>query len=192
MTTNTRMASLYLHEQYAYFIKRTCWYEHAHEQNAKEFAYVSLGLAGETGEFADVVKKTVREHGFDGSQREWDTALSKGVKDKMLAELGDVLWYVTRMATLLNVSIDDLMLMNTYKLFNRIEKGEWSPPMAIEWPFSAGQHSYSNVQLTYFSHDIDDQPYDTEAEEDEAYERIRQQQIDDAADDDDDEAKGNN
>lgn len=66
----------------------------------------ALGLTGEAGEVADMVKKGVfHEHGMD--------------YDKLVLELGDVLWYVTALALTSGFSLEDVMRMNIIKLQKR-------------------------------------------------------------------------
>lgn len=144
--------------EYGEFLRTTCWYEHAHECDAKELAYLTLGLVGESGEFADQFKKAVREAGFDLSKIAWENFIINETehRDKMVAELGDVLWYLTRLCDVFGISIERLMMENTYKLFRRIEKGGWAPPMPVEWPFSDPFNSYNNVQMNLFPQDGED------------------------------------
>lgn len=65
-----------------------------------------IGLAGEAGEVADHVKK-VQYHG---------TAMDR---DKLVIEMGDVLWYFALLADLYDITLDELMEINVYKLCNR-------------------------------------------------------------------------
>ena len=69
-----------------------------------------LGLNGEAGEIADLLKK----HFFQG--HEFD-------ETKLLYELGDVLWYVARACQSLNVGMDDVMQWNINKLKERYPDG---------------------------------------------------------------------
>lgn len=50
-------------------------------------AYVALGLAGESGELCEQVKKMMRDDG---------NALTPERREKLKGELGDVLWYLAR------------------------------------------------------------------------------------------------
>lgn len=81
------------------------------------FIYPTLGLAGETGEIAEKIKKIIRDDGMrvDDEKRE---ALEK--------ELGDVLWYVSQLATELGLSLEDIAAKNLEKLFSRLERGKLS------------------------------------------------------------------
>jgi len=70
----------------------------------------ALGLAGEAGEVVDYIKKGVfHRHGID----------PKKVED----ELGDVLWYIAEIATILGLSMSDIMQNNVNKLMKRYPNG---------------------------------------------------------------------
>lgn len=69
--------------------------------------YVVLGAAGEAGELANTWKKALR----DG-----DSALAK---EKLRYELGDVLWYVSQLATELGMSLEQVAQCNLDKLYDR-------------------------------------------------------------------------
>jgi len=78
----------------------------------KEVLYLSTlgnGLTSEAGEVADKIKKLVRDGVKDG----YNLALAK--------ELGDVLWYVSRMAQYLGYSLTDILKLNVNKLIKRVE-----------------------------------------------------------------------
>lgn len=72
--------------------------------------WTALGLTGEAGEVADLVKKGIfHQHGLD------KTAIKK--------ELGDVLWYITAMCTLLDLDLEEVMEVNIQKLQRRYPNG---------------------------------------------------------------------
>lgn len=77
-------------------------------------AYPALGLAGEAGEVAERVKKAIRDDGGTVSD-ERRAALSK--------ELGDVLWYVSQLATELGLDLDEIAGQNLEKLLSRQRRG---------------------------------------------------------------------
>ncbi len=130
-------------EQYRQFLQDTSWYKHAGHDNSGEIAYLALGLAGETGEFVDQVKKVVRESGFDNYNEFRRIMELDGVKDKLIEELGDVLWYMTRIMDVLKIDIQELMIRNTHKLYGRLkEKPEFED---LEWPFTDPFISYTAV-----------------------------------------------
>ena len=69
-----------------------------------------LGLAGECGEVIDLYKK----HRFQGHALD---------REKMVEELGDVLWYCAEIASGLGVSLDEVAESNIAKLRNRYPDG---------------------------------------------------------------------
>lgn len=78
----------------------------------KNIVYPALGLAGEAGEFANQVKKVLRDdHGNISPDR----------LGKMIDELGDVLWYVANEAAELGVDLESIMQLNLFKLGRRRE-----------------------------------------------------------------------
>lgn len=65
-----------------------------------------LGLSGESGECADIVKKNLFQgHPFP--------------KEHRMEELGDVLWYVAETASGLGVTLEDVAKYNLDKLHHR-------------------------------------------------------------------------
>ncbi len=139
-------------EEYRKFLNDTSWYTHTNEHNAPELMYLTLGLAGESGEFTDAVKKIVRVCGSHDDDAFLNMMIDRGGGErKLLDELGDVLWYLTKLADFMDVSLNDLMVRNTYKLYTRlIEKGQFTAE-TMPWPFKAPSLSYENVQLDFFT-----------------------------------------
>lgn len=76
--------------------------------------YPTLGLCGESGEFAEKVKKWMR----DG-----DGMLTPEAKEAMLFELGDVLWYMARICSELRVEFEEVAYLNMKKLMDRKNRG---------------------------------------------------------------------
>lgn len=74
-----------------------------------------LGLVGEGGEFADKVKKILRD-----KQGNWDDS----DKDELIKELGDVLWYIATLAPLLGTTMDEVASRNIDKLASRNQRGK--------------------------------------------------------------------
>lgn len=71
---------------------------------------MALGLAGESGEVCDLVKKHLGHgHPLD--------------KEKMKKELGDVLWYIAVMARLLEIDMESIAVANIEKLRARYPDG---------------------------------------------------------------------
>ena len=86
---------------------RTLGRDRTHEQ---QLANAALGLTGEAGETAEVIKK----HLFH------DTPLDR---DAMIKELGDCLWYIAAFATVLDIPMDDIANRNIEKLRKRYPEG---------------------------------------------------------------------
>lgn len=132
--------------QYRKFLNKTSWYTHTDEGNASELMYLTLGLAGESGEFADAVKKIIRVSGTKDGMAFAKLMHDTGGKDRLMDELGDVLWYLVKLADFLDVSLDGLMIMNTYKLYNRlIERGKFTAE-EMPWPFTDPVISYEATE----------------------------------------------
>ena len=69
-----------------------------------------LGLAGESGEFLDMMKKWVfHEKLLD--------------EDHAMKELGDVMWYIAMICHSMGWNLDDIMQMNVVKLMARYPEG---------------------------------------------------------------------
>jgi NTP pyrophosphatase (non-canonical NTP hydrolase) len=81
----------------------------------KNFVYPTLGLSGEAGEVAEKIKKIIRDK---------NGIVDDEVREKIKKELGDVLWYVSQLATELNLQLDDIAESNIEKLYSRLERGK--------------------------------------------------------------------
>lgn len=66
-------------------------------------AVAALGLAGEAGEAADAIKKHL------GQGHDLDTL-------RVLGEMGDVLWYLAELATILDADLSAVARLNQAKL----------------------------------------------------------------------------
>lgn len=77
--------------------------------------YPTLGLCGEAGETAEKIKKWIRGGGEEALTEEQITAIEK--------EMGDVLWYISNLASDLNLSLETIAEKNIEKLFDRKERG---------------------------------------------------------------------
>lgn len=76
-------------------------------------AILALGLAGESGEVADIIKKIVgHKHPLDDK-----------AQDKIYEELGDIMWYIATMCESLNFTMGFVASTNISKLKARYPKG---------------------------------------------------------------------
>lgn len=98
-------------EEYALAARSTAMYEN--------FLYPVLGLAGESGEFCEKVKKLLREKPKLSS---W-SQLSDDQRRDMILELGDILWYVAALAHELGMPLNVVARMNLDKLADRKRRG---------------------------------------------------------------------
>lgn len=76
--------------------------------------YPALGLGDEAGEVLGKIKKLFRD-----DQGELTLERKADIKK----ELGDVLWYLTQVATELDISLEELAEANLEKLLSRKERG---------------------------------------------------------------------
>src|ERR1700690_3867053 len=77
--------------------------------------YPTLGLTNEAGEVSGKIKKVFRDK---------DGVISEETREALKAELGDVLWYLSQVATELNLSLDEIAEHNIVKLLDRQARGK--------------------------------------------------------------------
>lgn len=76
--------------------------------------YAVIGLADEVGEVAGKVKRALRDDGG---------VLTEARREELLAELGDVLWYVAMLADEVGSPLAQVAAMNIAKLAGRAAAG---------------------------------------------------------------------
>lgn len=76
--------------------------------------YLALGLNGEAGEVADKIKKVIRDD---------NSILTGEVFQDLVKEIGDVLWYVARLADELGFDLSEVAQENVNKLRGRKDRG---------------------------------------------------------------------
>ena len=96
-------------EQYQAEARQTALYPN----RLKNLEYPTLGLAGEAGEVANVVKKIRRDFGGE---------ITEETRLKLKDELGDVLWYISACADELNLTLEEIAGFNVEKLAARHNK----------------------------------------------------------------------
>jgi len=93
-------------EEYQSAASRTALYP----RRMSNLEYPTLGLTGEAGEVANIVKKIQRDHGG---------MLNDDIRLKLKDELGDVLWYISACADELGLTIGEIAEFNVQKLAAR-------------------------------------------------------------------------
>ena len=76
---------------------------------AQNYDYLLPGLAGEVGEFSQLIAKQVRDE-------------TPADKDKLIKELGDVLWFVALLADQVGTTLAEVAQVNVTKLASRKER----------------------------------------------------------------------
>jgi len=97
-------------QEYQEKSRKTAIYPNAGEN----YVYPTIGLAGETGEVSEKIKKVIRDK---------NGVVDEETKEAIKKELGDVLWYVSQLATELGLSLDDIAENNIEKLYSRLDRG---------------------------------------------------------------------
>ena len=75
--------------------------------------YPTLGLAGESGEVADKVKKVLRDKNGEFTDE---------IKAELAKEIGDVLWYCAALSRDLGFDLETICQMNIDKLNSRKQR----------------------------------------------------------------------
>ena len=86
-------------------------------------AYTCLGLNGEAGEVAERIKKIIRcDYGLKEIEGLNEAILD--VREDLIKELGDVLWYLSAMCHEIGTNLDEVALVNLAKLKSRMDRGK--------------------------------------------------------------------
>jgi NTP pyrophosphatase (non-canonical NTP hydrolase) len=94
--------------------KRTGDTDSSHTCTKPEFLYYVLGLGGEAGEATEKIKKLMRN-----KKGKVDEEFIEDFK----GELGDIMWYVARLAHYFDLQMSDILRCNLKKLKSRKERG---------------------------------------------------------------------
>src|SRR5580704_14429403 len=78
-----------------------------------ELLYLGLGITSEAGEVADKIKKVLRND---------NGVMSEEKRQALKFELGDVIWYVSQIARVLNFEFSDVAQANVDKLADRAKR----------------------------------------------------------------------
>ena len=79
------------------------------------WVYYVLGIAGETGELVEKIKKLFRD--------DYGKITLKKL-DEIKKEMGDCLWYHARLADVLGIDFNDVASKNIEKLLDRMERNK--------------------------------------------------------------------
>lgn len=101
-------------EDYQLQCAKTAVYPECGEGTMIAVNYAALGLGNEAGEVQGKVKKAWRDDNME---------ITDDRRDAIIDELGDVLWYMARLADELGVSLQQVADKNLEKLFGRLERG---------------------------------------------------------------------
>ena len=85
-----------------------------HDHGLNDLMHWVLGVNGEAGEIAEKLKKIIRDQ--NGELTEVD-------KKEIVKEIGDVLWYLSALASHFDATLDDIATSNLQKLASRHQRG---------------------------------------------------------------------
>ena len=74
------------------------------------YVYPAFGLAGETGEVLEKIKKIFRDK---------NGIIDQETKESLEKEFGDILWYISNLCHELNIDLNEVAEKNLKKLFDR-------------------------------------------------------------------------
>lgn len=76
--------------------------------------FPTLGMLGEAGEVAEKVKKIFRDQ---------EAIITDTTREEIKKELGDVLWYMSQIASELDINLQEIAELNLEKISSRHERG---------------------------------------------------------------------
>jgi len=77
--------------------------------------YYALGISGEAGEMTEKIKKLFRDK---------KGVVDQEFKDALIKEMGDVQWYMARLADQFDIGFSHIAETNITKLLSRLERGK--------------------------------------------------------------------
>src|ERR1017187_10384362 len=98
--------------------QEAAWGTASYPDKGTNLIYPALGLAGESGEAVDKVKKYWRNFGSTNAAQ-----LTEEQRIELGKEIGDVLWYIAAMASELGYTLEDVAVANIAKLQDRKARG---------------------------------------------------------------------
>jgi NTP pyrophosphatase (non-canonical NTP hydrolase) len=93
-------------------------------ETSNNFSYMLLNLVAEVGEFSGKIAKQIRKGQSNINQNQLQTEMRvliehPELKEETCKELGDVLWQLSGLCTVMNVSLEDIAKQNLNKLADR-------------------------------------------------------------------------
>jgi NTP pyrophosphatase (non-canonical NTP hydrolase) len=79
------------------------------------WVYYVLGIAGETGELVEKIKKHFRDDYGNMTDKK---------KKEIIKEMGDCFWYHARLADVLDINLNDVADENITKLLDRMKRNK--------------------------------------------------------------------
>ncbi len=99
-------------KEYQKQVKKTAVYKGV---GGLKYVYPLMGLCGETGEVAEKFKKVFRDN---------NGRINKEIKEDIVKELGDVLWYITELGSVIGVDLETIAKKNVEKLLSRLKRNK--------------------------------------------------------------------
>jgi NTP pyrophosphatase (non-canonical NTP hydrolase) len=126
-TTQTRLINF---KDYCDFVDKTTSFPTKHTRefvdrvveleeqgnNVSRLLTAGVGINAEAGEFLEIIKKAL----FQGKP------LNKDTTDHMMRELGDIMWYVAQACMALEITLEEVIVLNMLKLADRYPEGQFS------------------------------------------------------------------
>lgn len=109
---------------YQIWTDTTAVYPESNCSTEREFNYLQHGAAGETGETSGYWKKLIRAEVVSLDRGRALHELDVEHRVKLLAEMGDELWYLTRKCTAMGITLEELADLNVAKLEKRKAEGQ--------------------------------------------------------------------
>lgn len=94
--------------EYAEYVEKM-WFSGKGRPESEGLMIASLGLAGETGEVMELLKKRIRDGTYD--------------RISLTKELGDILYYWCKIGGYFGITPDEIMSTNVDKLNSRKDRG---------------------------------------------------------------------
>lgn len=117
MKFNNETERIHTFEEYRQCVDETSVHP-AYPDRGANLMFPVVGLNEEAGEFAGQFKRLVRDRGWSAGE-----PIPDDVKEAMIAEAGDVLWYLQQAAHELGTTLDHIAYVNISKLASRKERG---------------------------------------------------------------------